>query len=85
MGVLKGEEGRGEGGEGWAVWLGLLGGCGGCEAGDWGGRGGEVDELGSHVNFCCWRGGKRKVEFTRWLVMIALPSPHLTEKGSLPG
>lgn len=23
--------------------------------------------------------------FTRWLVMMALPSLHLTEKGSLPG
>ena len=26
-----------------------------------------------------------KGEFTRWLVMIALPSLHLMEKGSLPG
>ena len=43
MGVLQGEEGRGEGFEDcWA--LRKLGGCGGCrEAEDCGGGGGEVD------------------------------------------
>lgn len=82
VGVLEGEEGGGEGFEGWA--LGLLGllGCVRCEADDWGGVGGEVDELaGLSVGWLAW--GEEGV--TRWFVMMALPSVHLTEKGSLPG
>ena len=60
--------------------------CCKCEAEDCGGGGGEVDELpgGMYVSLCVHRVGNDGL-FTRWFVMMALPSLHLTEKGSWPG
>lgn len=40
---------------------------------------------GGGCQLCGWKKGGETGVFTRWFVRMALPSLHLTEKGSLPG